>query len=219
MLLGAVKVANWAIRRAQSVEQARTRSIEDAYAAAKEDWRLERERQIEVRLRQLEETAANEDALRALLTEEFFFLQANIEIEAFREAMKERRRMLAFAAAGMFSLDLPIPVLARVERVIRELAPEDVKLLARINGIPAGERTERGGRGPSRAHKDRLRILRESDFSGPILQACGCISVMDETVGWAMNRWCEVTKLGAAVLTVLDAYLRAGSLPDAGPEL
>lgn len=64
---------------------------------------------------------------------QFVRVQRNLELEGVREAMDERREMLAYAAAGAFSVELSLGDISRVERVLRELDPAGVRLLERIH--------------------------------------------------------------------------------------
>lgn len=69
----------------------------------------------------------------------------NFGLEATRESMDERFRMLTYASAGAFDVTISIAEAARAERVIRELDPSDIMVLrsVKFGGAPADERTER----------------------------------------------------------------------------
>lgn len=59
----------------------------------------------------------------------FHHVQRNYQFEARREPMRERRRMLMFAQAGSFNVEQTLAEIARVERTLRELDPDDVLAL------------------------------------------------------------------------------------------
>src|SRR5258708_2639838 len=71
-----------------------------------------------------------EGVLQALVEDpQFYRVRRNYGFEGAREALDERRRMLTCATAGSITPDLTVAQLARVERTMRELDPDDVKLL------------------------------------------------------------------------------------------
>ena len=86
---------------------------------------------------------------------QFWRLQHNYQFEAGREAMDERRRMLSFASAGSFNVELTLAEIARVERATRSMDPTDVLNLADMIG------TIKSGDGPisSKQTQDALDLL------------------------------------------------------------
>lgn len=132
---------------------------------------------------------------------QFDRVQDNYGYEAYREAMKERRRMLAYAAAGSLPARLTIGQLARVERTIRELDPVDVLVLADL------ERETRSRRGtPS----DPVYLRwQKAGASGSMLVAAGCVHVGAQGGGFgsAPLPVAEITEIGRWVLEVLADYI------------
>jgi hypothetical protein len=87
----------------------------------------------------------------------------NYGYEAAREPMDERRRMLAYAAAGSVHHTLTIAQLARVERMIRELDPDDLVVLAKLEERPMpGPRSVQSVRGHTPAVGGRQTNVRTS---------------------------------------------------------
>jgi len=116
-----------------------TARLQRAWSEELEAWTLERLLALEAQCRRLnEQLAANparEAALAALLEErQFGRLHRNFELEGVRETMDERRRMLAHASAGAFTVDMSLAETAHAERTLRELDPEAVVLLRSILG-------------------------------------------------------------------------------------
>jgi hypothetical protein len=115
-----------------------------------EDWFLEFREQT---LRRLEECAAYHDDLESRIAQRAEDpacprVYANYARAADAEAIDERRRMLAFAAAGLVDTRLTVAQHARVERTLRELDPDDVLwlvVLSRTTGFHLGTYKESPG--------------------------------------------------------------------------
>lgn len=115
---------------------------------------------------------------------EFWRVLDNYGYEASREAVDERRKMLAWAAAGSLTAGLTVAQMARVERTIRELDPGDIAILRRLHELSAP---------PAKAvapssewvadlqekAKERHLLWQEGQPSGHILAAAGCVLVQD----------------------------------------
>jgi hypothetical protein len=117
----------------------------------------------------------------------------NCAIEAQREPIDERRRMLAYAAAGGGPTCLSVAQLSRAERTIRELDPTDVLVLADLGS----------GGGDARGATAVVRSRWPSSYS--TLRSAGCVARPDET--WDGMHQLAVTPAGAAVLEVLADYV------------
>lgn len=132
-------------------------------------------------------------------------LYDNFGYEAAREAIDERRRMLAYAAAGIVDPELTVEQKARVERTLRELDPVDVRMLYGLDLLPARILAP-----------DIHDALRKRDLAAPsadVLLASGCVRIdvhetmdIDDTRG--VGHSAAITPLGKNVLQVLRAYLQ-----------
>lgn len=196
-----------------------------AFDEAMAEWVIDLRRHTVAQLRLLESTAANAAETGRRLAElvedpEFVRVQNNYGYEACREAINERRRMLAFASAGSVNLELSIAQLARVERTVRELDPTDILALQQVARIADPPRPARDDRmdyrnqlqpwheSCGRQAQTRFVILNEGG-SLPVLSASGCVLVAVDTAGFSPKNSLTVTELGARVLRVLHAYLAA----------
>lgn len=186
------------------------RYIDRAYREVFEGWVIENRLAIAAQLTKHQEFAERLDALETRVNDaQFERVRRNYGFEAAREAIDDRRRMLAYADAGSVTLELTVAQIARVERTIRELDPEDVKVLAAIKSVPAprpcvGRVLDEVGQ---ELHSRRLSLLREHDPSGYILQSSGCLEVNAPRSVWSTDQLCVVTKIGDWVLAVLEVYL------------
>jgi len=209
---------HWAVEKVAALGTSNTEAIQTAYACAKEDWGLERDRLMVERLERLEDTEENRARLDEMFTDEFFFLQENYRIEAFRAARRARRRMLAYAAAGSVDLNLAFTDSTRVERALRSLEPEDMMVLAKL-----AEQTEPvfdPGSAPQHHWQDlrkanqeqvthvrvnRYEVAQTVPHSTDALLSTGCIRVHE--VRLTLTPALSITELGYLGLRVLDAYV------------
>lgn len=179
---------------------------EESFAWAADLALRDRER-LEALQSQAAKIADLEEKLAALVADpQFFRVRTNYCFEAAREAIDERRRMLAYAAAGSLAPGLTVGQIARVERTIRELDPDDVKFLKLLS--------EYGDDG------SRYSGWQENDESGHVLLAAGCVdkqtTVDAGTFVFAAGTrlpsgersLLSITPLGLRVLHILDLYLR-----------
>jgi hypothetical protein len=135
----------------------------------------------------------------------------NFTFEAAREAVDERRRMLAHAAlADVLDLRLTISQKARVERVIRELDPDDVRRLSQV-----AARAAEGAEGAAVAMK-----LGTSEAEALLAARCaihypprvtGVSTAFDPSMASTSFSKDEVhvTEIGRFVLRVCHTYTRA----------
>lgn len=179
-------------------------------------WLNALEQQCERLNEQCSGNAENVAALQALLADhQFFRVNQNYIFEATREAMDERKRMLAFAAAGSVNVALALGEIARVERTIRELDPDGVRLLSAIAARDGG---------------DDFNLEEASSYACfASLETSGCVSVdwieadfvvvNDERSSKLRNdpaqrlprlrRFGKVSPTGSHVVAVMTGYLNA----------
>lgn len=229
------------VKRWRALANRSTDALREADAAESKRWLVERDHLAQQRLAELEaqqdgQSVFNEavaEALDALVTDrQFFRLERNYEFEAVREATDERRRMLAFAAAWSFEPELSIGQLARVERTIRELDPDDVALLKHLADLPPPQpqvvpEDSRGNAEHEREYRSQhgqamlsywstlFLHWRESRPAGEVLPAAGCVLITPgapSAGGTSISL--QVTDLGLNVLRVLDGYLRSNKPDD-----
>jgi hypothetical protein len=146
-------------------------------------------------------------------------VHANFMRAADSEPIDERRLMLAFADAALIDPTLTVAELARTERKIRELDPDDVLWLSAIDkvvGRRLGDKLLR--------HEDEVRwaVLKDSR-SADVLASSGCVRVRHESApggslggptGWD---GVSVTREGDLVLRVLRLYAKTRPLPIVPP--
>ena len=154
---------------------------------------------------------------------EFCRLQRNYGFEAAREAIDERRKFLAYAAAGTFRDDLSVAQLARVERIIRLLEPNDVRFLADVEQDIAARRKQLEADQRKLAGTSEYRQAQNADAiatatfnkvsssaSGQALLASGWLLMFTPPV-YDASIEVQITHLGKEVLSVMQVYLLAAS--------
>jgi hypothetical protein len=161
-------------------------------------WRAARDAEVAARLDALEVAAEDrvsfEERLVSMVSDaQFVRLQANVEYEALREATDERRRMLAYAAAGLADPSMPLTLKARIERTLRGLDPIDVVTLRRIVRFAPLSNS----------------IEREHPISFAALISAGCIQSQDSD-RWEVGNKTKSTQLGLEVVRVLGEYEPTG---------
>jgi hypothetical protein len=109
--------------------------------------------------------------------------------EAAQATTKERMRMLAAAAAGVFTPDLNSETRSRVARAIAQVEPSDV---VELRNMDAAERV------PGMQPAPRITLERE-----PLVRS-GCVSDMSMFV--SVGHQISVTPLGRALLHALEAW-------------
>jgi hypothetical protein len=170
-----------------------TDAIREAYEAKRRDILAEAQRIIPEVLARLDAVEPRLERLEGRVEErvedpEFHSVLDNVVLEASREAIDERRRMLAHAFAGAFNVEMTIPEAARAERTLRELDPSDLATLRGV-GRMAGRDFEREG--PLR---DALAVL----------LGAGCVH---ERSGWGGGVMYSITRTGNLVLRLLATYV------------
>jgi hypothetical protein len=135
---------------------------------------------------------------------EFQRIADNYAVEAQREALLERARMLAYALVGtLCSENLTISQKSRVERVIRELDPADVLLLHRLSLVRIEQQPNDSF---DREGMKRMEMLGHEPLSCDVLRASGCVN-------WENNggfdggvNYAYITSIGRNVLDILRSY-------------
>jgi hypothetical protein len=202
-----------------------TARLREAWEIDQRSFRAQRDAQVDARLGALEREAADKDAFATevatmLNDRQFLKVHANLEWEAAREAIEERRRMLAHLAAGLSDPGLPVYDKARIERVVRDLDPDDVRHLHSVdvcdNPSFVPDPTSSGDPEANRQWhlaKDRLRVLQSNALAHAALVAAGCVGIEAATIGGAVV---HVTAIGKLVLAALSSFL--GSSQEDGPD-
>jgi hypothetical protein len=133
-------------------------------------------------------------------------LAANYARAADSEPTPERLRMLAFADAALIDSRLTVAKHSRVERILRELDPDDVlwlDVLEKVVGVRRGADTF--------PHQDALRWSVWNDCpASDILVASACVRTRHVGGGAGAADWdgAVVTTEGRLVLHVLRLYVR-----------
>jgi hypothetical protein len=183
-------------------EQKNTAALIAAWDEAKEEWLVELRRLLPDVLRRLESIEQLQEKLQERSEDpQFQRLLDNVSIEASREAIDERRRMLAHVGAGLFDPSMAIAEAARCERVIRELCPGDILALRRLNGwqeVIVGTRFDQVA-GDRPDHLD-------------VLIASGCVAeVPGDNLGGEQTVRHRVTHTGSRILKLLATYEPRGT--------
>ncbi|HVU02293.1 MAG TPA: hypothetical protein VHE30_11100 [Polyangiaceae bacterium] len=155
-----------------------------------------------------ERFASQEDRLATLEQDaEFWRIGRNFRWEAAREAMDERRAMLANAFAGLADPRLTVEEKARVERVLRQLDPIDARSLWGL--VRAAGRHDIHGR-RYESESELLHELWRSLANADALVAAGCVRVGIKGgvgAGDSVREAAVVTKIGLDVIRVLEPHL------------
>jgi hypothetical protein len=149
-----------------------------------------------------------QEAFRARLAdEEAIGILANYVMQAHQEPMKERMRMLQHAAASLANMQLGIAELARVQRVLRELEPDDVVTLYCV-AIACGRLKDAPG---DSGDVGALRLKIWQDSGAESLESSGCIRVQAKGGGFGAGTHEEltVTRTGMTIIRALRSYIRA----------
>lgn len=150
----------------------------------------------------LEERAADPTALR---------LHANFARAADAEPTPDRQRMLAYADAALVDVSLSVAQLSRVERLLRELDPADVRKLYEIDAVAGTFYMSQQQHAES-----HVRWLVWHQAEADVLVAAGCLRLRRMTIhvrdaGPKELDTIETTREGRLVLRVMRPYLRASS--------
>jgi hypothetical protein len=144
-------------------------------------------------------------------------LLANYARAADSEPIDERRRMLAFAAAGLVDVTLTVAEHSRVERILRELDPEDVLWLRVLSQSSANHYGDTLVGSPAAI---RYWLWVHETPSPDVLTSAGCLRIVHPLfAGGAQSppEEAHVTTEGNKVLRVLRPYFRARPLPKVPP--
>lgn len=209
----------WAVDRIREHANKNTDRLQEAYETDRKSWIYERDRQIASKLKELEHRVRLDTnlatRLEALLDDlQFWRVQRNFEWEATREATDDRRRMLSFAAAGAVNVELTLGQIARVERAIRELDPEDINLLREMADEQYDIRrmclfASGGVSGESFVGASCAAIHTTAATYTGDLGTIGPSSIVSPDRSVSLESSVVVTELGRMVLSVCHPYLRA----------
>jgi hypothetical protein len=172
-------------------KRSRTTHLLDAMAVEERSVRVRFDQETSRRLAELEGRAEDKDAFneavrRMVEDDQFHRLQRNLEWEAIRETLDERRELLAHAAAGLSTPGLTIHQRARIERVLRALDGADVAMLRTIHDSPSLA----------------LQLREKSPERYYALVSAGCVS---ESGAWGDGP--RATAIGATLVAILEGYI------------
>lgn len=127
---------------------------------------------------------------------EFAAVWRNLGYEASREAIDQRRRMLAYAAAGTLATGHSIAQVSRIERALRQLDPDDILWLDEIDRAefpecPVAAKLARGMTWDGCPSRDALLLA-------------GCVRELNV---WGTG--VDVSTIGRGVLSVMEAFVAA----------
>jgi hypothetical protein len=189
-----------------------------------EDWQIEAATLAQERFDFLSARVDDLEAKVAVRAEEVaaIAVHANFVRAADAEPTEERRRMLAFADAALVDTSLTVAQISRVERLLRELDPEDILWLSVIDRA-AGTFFE----GIQKGSEERVRWETWNRAGADVLVASGCVRVTHHSQSGAFaydapaggGGWdgAVVTREGRLVLQVMRLFLRARPLPMVPP--
>lgn len=198
--------------KAKLAEFGPTARIEEAWGVEQRSWRAERDAHVETRLARLEgQRPELERAVAAMVEDrQFARLQEGFANEADREITDDRRRLLAYVAAGLTDPSLSINDKARVQRAVRDLDAEDVLLLHEVDTLTDPSfQPDPNNNSPAPSQLDyhlgglRRDLVEQRPFSQLALLGTMCIVLDGEAWGPAVVK---VTPLGALLLSVLTDY-------------
>lgn len=111
-----------------------SKRVAESRQRREEEFFREFHKQVEAVIRKLSEAEANaaQTKSRSLDYEEVLVLLEQFFDQAMKAPQKEKRRMLAAAAAGSFRPDVATETKSRAARVIDQLEPSDVAALRRV---------------------------------------------------------------------------------------
>ena len=206
-----VKVTRWYSSR-------NTAAFEAAQDEMFREWTVEHARALNLQGARID---ALEHAQRKITDDladdpQFLKILDNYGYEAAREAIVERRRLLACAAAASLTPKLSIGQIARVERTLRELDPENVKALHELELTRADEWDGPFANDPRGAAM--FQRFSRMGLSADALEAAVCVRVRlagsIQNYGDAHIAW--VTHTGADILEICALYLLGENAPALG---
>lgn len=213
--LGAVEVAKMLAESARWFADRTSAKFVAARDEMFRDWTAELALALRAQASQSAELYGRTKDLAARLDDPAYLRAVEIlEREAALEPTPERRRMLAFAAAGWSNLALSPAQLSRVLRVVRELDPSDVALLKVLAELGDQTRPEHDFE-PSPEGVKRHDTLMDNLPSGDMLVASACVAIRYTTGQNNQGPEAHVTIVGRWALQALDPFVRA---MDADPQ-
>lgn len=205
-LWDAAKRAGYATKEALEPSQPDAQQLQ--VTEGDREWIGNVEKQVAVVLPQLQTEVA--DVLRHIrelqddeATRKVF---GNLGFEAAREATRERRIMLAYAAAALLHPKHDIEARARLERKLRDLDSTDVRHLHGLQLARMAPRAPGSGKVPEDLMWEKHRA------EGERLVAAGCAYLRSGGFGGVSSPVFEITSLGFAMLDVMARYME-----DRGP--
>lgn len=212
----------------KKAEEARTEAM--SKASDRYD-RLFLRNRVEATEQQLRLLLANEELdeqalAEQLLDEQFQRLTRNIELEALRESMHERTKMLAYAEAGCIETSLTIAQKSRAERAMRELDPDEVIGLYAVARTVGTEYDAEGKDAYDSVDEVRYEVWRRLENPDALVAAgVARASVLQSTpkVGRPAAHGAFITRTGDNVLRIMRGYILSRKplpirIPGRGPE-
>ena len=132
----------------------------------------------------------------------------NLGFEAAREAIVERKLMLAAAVGGILRPEFSVERRARLERKLRELDPADVRHLDGITRVPRPNMKDfpaQPGATDDHHAMERLRYAELHVDEFEVLRSSGCVEICRLENYRAEG--CRVTRLGQDILRVVEDYV------------
>jgi len=212
----ALTVGKLVVAKLRELEEGNTLRLQEHWAVERRSWRALRDFEVERRLTALEAVAQDREAFRAAVDSmasdcQFVRLHMNLEFEAVREALEDRKRLLAYAAAGLSDPDLSIEEKARLERVLRGLDVRDIFFLREIILVDAsGFAPNPQGHNSTEQQKARYMMTARLEMSQCDVQArdalvaAGCVAIDNLSV-WGPGS-AVVTHVGHGLVTLLEAF-------------
>lgn len=188
---GATLTAKWIARLAERGT--------DRFKAHRDEMFREWTAEVADRVREIESRMG--DDARRIADErsehhEFAAVWRNLGYEATREAIDQRRRMLAYAAAGSLAGGESIAQVSRIERALRQLDPDDILWLDEIEhaefpDCPVAAKLARGMTWDGCPSRDALLLA-------------GCVRELNV---WGTG--VDVSTIGRGVLAIMEAFVAA----------
>jgi hypothetical protein len=206
----------------------RSRGAEGRFLAKRDEildeWFVELVRSVNDAVLRLSVLEQGEVRQRLLEDDAGMAILSNYCSEAHEEPLSERRRMLQFAAASLANLDLTLPSLARVQRILRELDANDILVLYGLWLVPSRQPSSETRENFRVGTSDTLRFALWSTSDSDALLASGCLrtnavptpsgaffsSASDQgTQDNFVREQAHVTPTGILVLRALKPYILA----------
>jgi hypothetical protein len=172
------------------------------------------------------EELSEQELAEQLLDEQHQRVVRNIELEAFRESMDERTKMLAYAEAGCIDTSLTIAQKARAERAMRELDPDEIIGLYAMARTVGTEYDSEGRMTYDSVDEVRHEVWRRLENADALVAAgVARVSMLQGVpkVGMPTPHGAFVTRVGEHVLRIMRGYILHRKpmpirIPGRGPE-